>query len=183
MHAAYEGPFHLIALFFLAPVVDAPVLFGAASVVVIVITIGGIVVPAIADPGMVAPKIVAVDTTSTIDFVTTIEPDTSVEMVDSIMTVSETTLGEIVDGGMVEGGIVVPGNVAVYVNVIALPRALAGITDPTPEAVNWLGIGSVAVLGAETLEYILPVDPFTSVYWPDTRLAKSPIDELYAPPT
>ena len=125
----------------------------------------------------------AVDGTSTIDFVTAIEPDTSVKIVDSIMIVSETTLGKIVDGGMVEGGIVLPGSVAVYVSVISLPRALAGTTEPTPEAVNWLGIGSVAVLGADAFEYILPVDPFTSVYWPDIRFAKSPADELYAPPT
>jgi hypothetical protein len=39
-------------------------------------------------------------------------------------------------GGMVDAGIVVPGNVVVYVSVISSPSLLAGIAEPTPEAVN-----------------------------------------------
>jgi hypothetical protein len=57
------------------------------------------------------------------------------------------------------------------------------MADPISEAVYWLGMGRVAVFGAEALEYMLPVDPLTSVYCPDKRFAKSPLDELYAPPT
>ena len=67
--------------------------------------------------------------------------------------------------------------------VISLPRALAGIAEPIPEAVYWLGMGSVAVFGGEVLEYILPVEPLTSVYWPDIKFAMSPVAELYAPLT
>lgn len=51
------------------------------------------------------------------------------------MTVSVVTLAGMVDGGMVDGGLVVPGNVVVNVVVISLPRSLAGIAEPKPEAV------------------------------------------------
>jgi hypothetical protein len=39
------------------------------------------------------------------------------------------------------------------------------------------------VSGAAEFEYMLPVVPLARVYWPDRRLARSPLDELYAPPT
>lgn len=62
-----------------------------------------------------------------------------------------TAVSGIVEGGIAIGGSVDPGNVVVYVSVTSPPSTLAGIADPTPEAVNCVGIGRVAVLGFEEL--------------------------------
>lgn len=48
--------------------------------------------------------------------------------------------------GIVVAGIVLAGRVVVYV-IVTPPKADAGIALPTPLAVNWEGIGRVAVLG------------------------------------
>jgi hypothetical protein len=117
------------------------------------------------------------------EVVATRDPEISVATVVGIITVSVVILAGRIEAGMVDGGIVVPGDVVVYVIVISLPRALAGIAEPTPEAVYWLGIGSVDIFGGESSEYMLPVDPFTRVYRPVIRFARSPEDELYAPET
>lgn len=50
-------------------------------------------------------------------------------------------------GDRVTGGITLPGMVVVYVSVTWVPRLAMGTAEPTPEAVNWLGIGKVAVFG------------------------------------
>lgn len=150
---------------------------------VIVVTSGSIVLTGIVDPGMVVSDIVIADGVSNIEVLATQEPETCVETIDCNIIVAEVTVAEIVEAGIVEGGIVVPEKVVVYVIVISSPSTLAGIADPVPEAVYWFGIGRVAVFGVEALEYILPVDPLTSVYCPDKRFARSPLDELYAPST
>lgn len=61
--------------------------------------------------------------------------------------VSVVTVPGNVEAGIVVAGIVDPGNVVVNVSVISTPSDEAGIADPTPEAVNWEGMGSVAVFG------------------------------------
>jgi hypothetical protein len=112
--AQRKGVFHPRAPFFFASVVIAFVFFGAtASVVIIVVTRGSIVLAGAADPGIVVPDTVVADDVSIIDGVTMKEPDTSVEIVVGKMIVSKTTEAEIMDGGKVDAGIVVPGKVVV----------------------------------------------------------------------
>ena len=150
---------------------------------VIVVTSGSIVLTGIVDPGMVVPGIVIADGVSTSEVLAIQAPETCVETVDCNIIVSEVTVAEIVEAGIVEGGIVVPGKVVVYVIVISSPRTLAWIVDRVLEGVYWFGIVRVAVFNVEVLEYMLPVDPLANVYCPDKRFARSPLDELYAPPT
>ena len=94
-------------------VVDAVVLLGAASVVVTTVTSGATVVPEIVVPDPVLPARVAVDSTSSTDSVTTIEPEICVVIEVSMMMVSVVTSGGIMDGGMVDGGLVLPASVVV----------------------------------------------------------------------
>jgi hypothetical protein len=106
-----------------------------------------------------------VDREATETTLSTKEFETVVVIVVGYRIVSETTAPGTVVGGIVVAGMVLPGIVVVYVTVILPPRALAGIAVPTPEAVNWLGRGSVAVFGfaAGLFEYIFPVWPLTNV--------------------
>jgi len=146
-------------LFFEPDPDEAAVPEASTSVVVIVVTnaakvLAGIVVPPTTEAGPVCvDREVAATTTCTKEF------ETTVDIVDGYIIVSETTAPGTVLGLIVLAGMVLPGIVVVYVTVILPPRALAGIAVPTPEAVNWLGRGSVAVFGfAEGLfEYIFPV--------------------------
>lgn len=94
-------------------VIDAVVLVGAASVVVITVTSGNFVVPGIVDAETVVPARVALDSTSTTDSVTTVEPKISVVIVVSMITVSGVIIGGIVDGGTFDGGLVLPASVVV----------------------------------------------------------------------
>jgi hypothetical protein len=113
-----------------------------------------IVVPPTTEAGSVC-----VDREVTSTTLCTKEFETTVDIVDGYRIGSETTAPGTVVGGIVLAGMVLPGIVVVYVTVISPPRALAGIAVPTPEAVNWLGKGSVAVFGfaAGLFEYIFPV--------------------------
>jgi len=129
------------------------------SVVVTVVTnaamvLGGIVVPPTTEPG---PVCVNREVTATT--LCTKEFETTVDIVDGYRIVSETTAPGTVVGRIVLADMVLPGIVVVYVTVILPPSAPAGIAVPTPEAVNWLGRGSVAVFGfaAGLFEYIFPV--------------------------
>jgi hypothetical protein len=99
-------------------------------VVVIVVANGSIVLGGIVDPDSVVPGNVDTITFS----LGTRVPDT-VDVTPDRMIVSDVTMGGAVDGGMVDADNVVPENVVVYVTVIPPPSALAGIADPTPEAV------------------------------------------------
>lgn len=56
-----------------------------------------------------------------------------------------TTLAATDCAATVVAGTVVPGRVVVY--VVNSPKALTGMTLPTPEAVYWVGRVSVAVSG------------------------------------
>lgn len=78
---------------------------------------------------------------------------------------TEVIMSGIVEGGITVGGIVDSSNAVVYVKITWPPRTLAGIADPTPEAVNCVGIDRVDVLGIAELfwEYILPSPPLASV--------------------
>jgi hypothetical protein len=129
------------------------------SVVVIVVTnpatvLAGIVIPPTTEAGPVC-----VDREVTSTTTCTKELETTDDIVDGYRIVSETTTPGTVVGRIVLAGMVLPGIVVVYVTVILPPRALAGIAVPTPEAVNWLGRGRVAVFGvaAGLFEYIFPV--------------------------
>jgi len=104
-----------------------------------------------------------------------------------VTTEANTTLSGdvVVNSAMVVAGTVVSGNVVVKVRVISSPNALAGIAVPTPDAVNWVGIGKAAVFGfaASFAEYIFPLVPFSRVKSPVSRFAVSSDEEVYAPPT
>ena len=107
------------------------------------------------------------------------ELDSCAEPTDCSMIICKTTVADIVEAGIVEGegATVVPEKVPVI--VISSPRTLTGTAGPAPMAVYLTCKGSVAVLGAEALQYMLLGDPLTSVYYPDKRFAKSPPNELY----
>lgn len=77
------------------------------------------------------------------------EPETCVDIVVGSNKVPGATIPDTVPGKMVVGGITLAGKVVVYVSVTGTPRLPIGTADPTPEAVNWLGIGSVAVFGLQ----------------------------------
>lgn len=65
----------------------------------------------------------------------------------SITVLPETTVEPAVSTLIVVGGIVVPG--IVVVKVTCSPRAVSGITFPTPDPVNWVGSVSVDVFGRD----------------------------------
>jgi hypothetical protein len=90
---------------------------------------------------------VAVDKEVTAIALRTASPAISVEIVVGSKIVSWETIPETVLGEIVTGGTTLPGMVVVYVRVTWVPRLEIGTAEPTPDAVNWLGIGSVAVFG------------------------------------
>jgi hypothetical protein len=90
---------------------------------------------------------VTVDREVTAPVLRTASPAISVEIVVGSKTVSWETVPESVLGEIVTGGTTLPGIVVVYVRVTWVPRLEIGTAEPTPDAVNWLGIGSVAVFG------------------------------------
>lgn len=118
------------------------------SAVVIVVVTGSTVVPGIVVPKTVAPRRVRGDIDSTVMVLRNNELEISIEMVErGNRTGSDVTIPKIVEGATVDGGIVVPGSVVVRVRVTRPPRPLGGTAVPTPDAVNWIGIGRIAVLG------------------------------------
>lgn len=96
---------------------------------------------------MIEGDSVKVDREVTATVLRTASPAISVEIVVGSKTVSWETVPESVLGEIVTGGTTLPGIVVVYVRVTWVPRLEIGTAEPTPDAVNWLGIGSVAVFG------------------------------------
>jgi hypothetical protein len=136
------------ALFFVEEAlgVDEPVT-AWISVVVTTVTIALAVLADKVVPEMVEGTSVDEENDVTDSTLITTEPETCVEIVVGTRMVAGATIPDTVLGEMVVGGITLAGKVVVYVSVIGLPRLLIGTAEPTPVAVNWLGIGSVAVFG------------------------------------
>ncbi len=128
--------------------VDDPVAkIACTSVVVTTVTIGFAVLPGNVVPGIIEGDSVTVDKEVTATALRTVSPAISVEIVVGSKIVSWETIPETVLGEIVTGGTTLPGMVVVYVRVTWVPRLEIGTAEPTPDAVNWLGIGSVAVFG------------------------------------
>jgi len=119
----------------------------AGTVVVTTDVTACIVVANTVVPGNVEACCVDGDTVLAGITLVNVELDTSVDIVVARTVEAGTMLSEIVESAIVIGDTVLAGRVVVYVMVTSPPRTLAGITLPTPEAVNWLGIGRVAVFG------------------------------------
>lgn len=82
---------------------------------------------------------------------------------------------EMVVATTVVAGMVVWERVVVKVIVTSSPKSLAGIADPTPDAVKGIGSGRTSVLGfaASFAEYKFPVVPFANVKSPVSKFAVS----------
>jgi hypothetical protein len=116
-------------------------------VVVTTVTIAFTVLAGNVVPGMIEAGSVTADREVTAPVLLTYDPETNVKIVFGNNIVSCDTKPEAVLGDRVTAGTTLPGIVVVYVWVTWLPRLEIGTAEPTPEAVNWLGIGSVAVFG------------------------------------
>lgn len=137
------------------PELDVPTF--VVVVAVAVVTASGNVVALTVVPSMVVAELVDSSKDVTATSLCCGVPETVMLTVSGYRNVCVPTLSE-----RVEGGIVVADNV---LQVIAPPRALAGIAGPTPDDVNCVGRTSVEVSGfAEGLSlYIFPLVPFFKV--------------------